>query len=117
MAQYTRIHATEDTTVDTADSDDEYSRAAKRQRLSSPTYDEQVEMSQDIVAAFDAFERDQSQHPRPPQGPGRPSQSLSASERKKRDSAIALALSQPVQGADLTRSQGERTTMLLQQFD
>ena len=46
-----------------SDSDSE-SRPHKRQRLSSPTYDEQFEMySQDEVNAFDMFERRMSQAP------------------------------------------------------
>ena len=86
------------------DSDDEHSRAAKRQRLSSPTYDEQVELSEDIVEAFDAFERTLSQQLPPSQA--RRSQGLSASAKKRRDSMIALALSQPATGPSAERREG-----------
>ncbi|KAJ3534723.1 hypothetical protein NM688_g7090 [Phlebia brevispora] len=78
----------------TGDSDDDFSRAAKKQRLSSPTYDEQFELSQDEVAAFDAFERKLSQVSTPVPLSQLKHKIITDSARKRRNSAIALALAQ-----------------------
>lgn len=88
------------------DSDDEFARTAKKQRLSSPTYDEQFELSQDVVAAFDDFERKLSQAPPSiPFSQPRSSQANTESARKRRRSQIALAL-----GQVLTESDGLKGT-------
>ncbi|CAL1694441.1 unnamed protein product [Somion occarium] len=63
----------------------------KRQRLSSPTYDEQVSLSQDEVAAFDDFERQRTQS-LDGTSPLKMSQANTSYDRRKRDEAIALAL-------------------------
>lgn len=91
------------------DSDDDFSRVTKRQRLSSPTYDDQVELSQDQVAAFDAFERTLSQTTL---SQAKPSQAVSASAKKRRDGAIALALSQHGFGHDSDMSSSQSAFIL-----
>ncbi|KAK7695063.1 hypothetical protein QCA50_002252 [Cerrena zonata] len=63
----------------------------KRQRLSSPTYDEQIPLSQHEVAAFDTFEHTLSQGSKK-SSPLKPSQSLSSSGRARRDELIAAAM-------------------------
>ena len=72
-----------------AESDSAYETPHKRQRLSSPTYDDQFVMSQEEVAAFDVFNRRLSQTRASPM---RPSQSLSPQSKRKRSHAIAEAL-------------------------
>ncbi|KAI0094432.1 hypothetical protein BDY19DRAFT_901619 [Irpex rosettiformis] len=69
----------------------------KKQRLSSPTYDEQYELSQDQITAFDEFERALTQRSSTsPKSPPKPSQALTPRSRRKRNIAIALALKENV---------------------
>ncbi|KAH9947131.1 hypothetical protein B0H21DRAFT_364507 [Amylocystis lapponica] len=67
------------------------SPSPKRQRLSSPTYDEQYCLSQEELRAFDVFEHELSQSQRP-LSPPRPSQSLANPLRRKRAQYISFAL-------------------------
>ncbi|KAF7972587.1 hypothetical protein HWV62_17384, partial [Athelia sp. TMB] len=60
----------------------------KRQRMSSPTYDEQVDLSQDDIAAFDQIEHKLSQSKSRSHSP----QKLSLSAKEKRQRAIEEAL-------------------------
>lgn len=64
----------------------------KRQRLSSPTYDDQVVLSQEQLAAFEEFDKALTQSQRRSQSPLKPSQTLQVSDKLKRDQAIAAAL-------------------------
>ncbi|KAI0785379.1 hypothetical protein BC629DRAFT_516029 [Irpex lacteus] len=81
---------------DTYEQDSPSSR--KKQRLSSPTYDEQFELSQDQIKAFDEFERALTQRcPSPsPKSPLKPSQAITPRSRRRRNIAIALALKENV---------------------
>lgn len=63
-------------------------RPAKRQRMSSPTYDEQVDLSQDDIAAFDQMQETLSQAHSRPQSP----EKSSLNAREKRQRAIEEAL-------------------------
>ncbi|KAL4253568.1 Breast cancer type 2 susceptibility protein [Abortiporus biennis] len=68
----------------------------KRQRLSSPTYDEQCDLSQDQMEVFEAHEQvmasqRNSSSSRSSSQP-RPSQVITEHNRRKRDEAIAAAL-------------------------
>ena len=75
--------------VGESDTDSE-SRLQKRQRLSSPTYDDQFEMySQDEVNAFDMFERQLSQAPT---SPSKVSQSLTHQVNNSSGFTVAPAL-------------------------
>lgn len=75
--------------VGESDTDPE-SRPQKRQRLSSPTYDDQLEMySQDEVNAFDMFERQLSQAPK---SPYRTSQSQSQQVNNSSGFVVATTL-------------------------
>lgn len=67
------------------------SHRRKRQRLSSPTYDEQIPLSQQEVAAFDTFEETLSQGSRK-SSPFKASHSSSSLDRTRRDEIIASAL-------------------------
>lgn len=78
-----------------SDSDSEWPR--KRQRLSSPTYDEQFELSQDDVKAFDMFEQKLSQAL---SSPLKPSQKLFSQARPQRGFEVASALNRSKGTAD-----------------
>ncbi|KAH8102418.1 hypothetical protein BXZ70DRAFT_928500 [Cristinia sonorae] len=64
----------------------------KRQRLSSPTYDDQVVLSQQEIDAFEQLDKALSQTQRKSQSPLKPSQSVHMIDKLKRDQAIAAAL-------------------------
>lgn len=78
---------------------DPMSPVRKRQRMSSPTYDEQVALSQDDLEAFDNFERKltQLQSPRTqsPAKTTRLSKSPTLTARERRQRAIEEALRDP----------------------
>jgi hypothetical protein len=79
-------------------------RSRKRQRMSSPTYDEQVVLSQDVIDAFDKFEHARSQlHSSGPTT----KQSTSLSGREKRQREIAEALRGPGSGKENLRARGQ----------
>ncbi|KAI0072234.1 hypothetical protein K474DRAFT_1651388 [Panus rudis PR-1116 ss-1] len=65
---------------------------SKRQRLSSPTYDEQVVLSQEEVAAFDDYDKNLTQSSQRQSSPLKMSQTMAQADRRKRDAAIAAAL-------------------------
>lgn len=72
------------------DSDPGHETPRKRQRLSSPTYDQQFVMSQEEVDAFDVFNRRLSQTRVSPLKLSAP---LSSQINRKRSHAVAEALS------------------------
>ncbi|KAF7796563.1 hypothetical protein EIP86_007744 [Pleurotus ostreatoroseus] len=89
------------------ESDDEFERATKKQRLSSPTYDDQFELSEDLVAAFDNVDRTYSQAmPIPPRSQPRPPQARSQSGREIRLSQISNALKGQGKQKDDLQAQG-----------
>jgi hypothetical protein len=83
-------------------------RSRKRQRMSSPTYDEQVVLSQDVIDAFDKFEHARSRlHSSEPHSPSKMKPSTSLSGREKRQREIAEALRGPGSGKENLWARGQ----------
>ncbi|KAI0348270.1 hypothetical protein BDW22DRAFT_74345 [Trametopsis cervina] len=72
----------------------------KKQRLSSPTYDLQYDLSQDQLQAFDELDQALTQRKRrslSPRPSAPPSQAITPRSRRRRTIAIAMALKENVQ--------------------
>ncbi|KAI0695617.1 hypothetical protein BC835DRAFT_1414750 [Cytidiella melzeri] len=83
-------------------SDQGESSSRKKQRLSSPTYDEQYELSLGQIQAFDALDKTISQHTSlSPKSPPKQSQANTPRSRRRRNLAIAMALKENVPKDDM----------------